>query len=48
MSWAVLKDFMFTWDYTELYFLYSWETFWDFVAIMGTLLFAVYTLSLLV
>ena len=47
-SWVVLKDFMFNWEYTEFYFMYSWETILDFVAIMGTLACGLYTLSLLI
>ena len=48
LSWPVLKDFLFNWEFTKFYFLYSWETIWDFVAIMGTLACGLYTFGLLV
>ena len=47
-SWAVIKDLLFNWEWTKFYFMYSWETIWDFVAITGTLAFGFYTLMLLV
>ena len=46
-SWPVIYDLLFNWEFTELYFMYSWETFWDFVAIAGTLACGLYTLFLM-
>lgn len=47
-SWAVFKDFMFNWEFTRFYFMYSWETFWDFLAIAATLIFGLYTFGLMI
>lgn len=46
-SFAFFYDFFFNWKFTKYYFLYSWETFWDFFAIMLTLVCGIYTLGLL-
>lgn len=48
MSWAIVEDFLFNWKITEFFFLHSWETFWDFFAIVGMFACGLYTFGLLV
>lgn len=47
-SWPVIYDLLFNWEFTKFYFLYSWETFWDFFAIMLTLVCGIYTFGLMI
>ena len=47
-SWPVIYDLLFNWSFTKFYFLYSWETFWDFFAIILTLVFGIYTFGLMI
>lgn len=46
-SWAMFKDLMFNWSWTRFYFMYSWETVWDFVAITAPLICGLYTILLM-
>lgn len=39
---------MFNWEFTKYYFMYSWETFWDFFVIIATMILGLYTFGLLV
>lgn len=48
LSWAILKDFLFNWEFSKYYFLHSWETFWDGFAIFLTFICGVYTFGLMV
>lgn len=47
-SWAVFNDCIFNWTWTRFYFMYSWETVWDFVAIIAQIICGLYTLMLMV
>lgn len=48
ISWPLIKDFLFNWQFTRFYWLYSWETFWDGVTIFATILCGIYTFGLMV
>jgi len=48
LSWAFLHDLWSSYKFTKFYFLYSWETFWDFTTIVGILAFGLYAFGLMV
>jgi len=48
LSWAFIHDLWSSYKFTKFYFLYSWETFWDFATIVGILAFGLYAFGLMV
>jgi len=43
----VIKELLWGWEWTEFYFMYSWETIWDFLTITATFMLGCYTLYLM-